>query len=142
MESHNLLSRIGTSTILDPDWLALVDENGPLQSQRARYGAAPATDIVDRMLFYDWKFTLADNDLPKVRTAIELNGLSVGFPFLADELVDFSLKLPPAFKVRRGQLRWFFKQALRGFLPSAILRKRKHGFGLPFGIWTTQHPPV
>ena len=32
-------------------------------------------------------------------------------------------------------LRWFFKEALRGFLPDEILAKQKHGFGLPFGPW-------
>ena len=37
------------------------------------------------------------------------------------------------------KLRWFFKEALRGFLPDEIIKKRKQGFGLPFGVWTTQH---
>jgi asparagine synthase (glutamine-hydrolysing) len=39
-------------------------------------------------------------------------------------------------------LRWFFKEALRGFLPDEIIRKKKHGFGLPFGQWTLQHEPL
>jgi len=139
MESHNLLSRIGTSTILDPDWLEAIDERSPLQAQRETYASAPAPDIVNRMLFYDWKFTLADSDLPKVRTAIQLNGMSVGYPFLADEVVDFSLQLPASYKVRRGKLRWFFKRALRDFLPARIIQKKKHGFGLPFGVWANEH---
>jgi len=33
------------------------------------------------------------------------------------------------------QLRWFFKSALQGFLPEEIIRKKKQGFGLPFGVW-------
>jgi len=36
-------------------------------------------------------------------------------------------------------LRWFFKEALRGFLPDEILTKKKQGFGLPFGVWTLRH---
>jgi asparagine synthase (glutamine-hydrolysing) len=32
-------------------------------------------------------------------------------------------------------LRFFFKKALRDFLPVETIRKRKHGFGLPFGPW-------
>ncbi|MFZ4289648.1 asparagine synthase-related protein, partial [Variovorax sp. HJSM1_2] len=31
--------------------------------------------------------------------------------------------------------RWFFKEALRGFLPDDIITKKKQGFGLPFGVW-------
>ena len=37
------------------------------------------------------------------------------------------------------KLRWFFKEALRGFLPDEILVKKKQGFGLPFGVWLTRH---
>jgi asparagine synthase (glutamine-hydrolysing) len=37
-------------------------------------------------------------------------------------------------------LRYFFKEALRGFLPDAIIAKQKHGFGLPFGPWAVSHP--
>src|SRR5207247_7465056 len=78
--------------------------------------------------------------LPKVLGATSLAGVAVGFPLLNDELVDFSLRLAPHLKVRGLKLRWFFKEALRGFLPDEILRKKKHGFGLPFGVWATTHP--
>ena len=94
------------------------------------------------MLAYDFKYTLADNDLPKVVGATRLAGIDVGFPLLSDEIVDFSLRLPPGYKVRGLTLRWFFKEALRDFLPEAILRKKKHGFGLPFGVWTLEHEPL
>ncbi len=36
-------------------------------------------------------------------------------------------------------MRWFFKEALRGFLPDEIIAKKKQGFGLPFGVWTNGH---
>jgi asparagine synthase (glutamine-hydrolysing) len=91
------------------------------------------------MLAYDWKYTLADSDLPKVCGTTALAGIDVGFPLLADEIVDFSLRLPSSLKLRGLRLRYFFKEALRGFLPDAILTKRKHGFGLPFGRWLTRH---
>jgi asparagine synthase (glutamine-hydrolysing) len=28
---------------------------------------------------------------------------------------------------------------MRSFLPHAIITKTKHGFGLPFGVWTRTH---
>ena len=67
-------------------------------------------------------------------------GIGVGYPLLSDELTDFSMGLPPNWKLRPFKLRWFFKEALRGFLPDAIISKQKHGFGLPFGAWVTRHP--
>ena len=68
-----------------------------------------------------------------------LAGVEAGFPLLDDRIVDFSLRLPPSLKVRGLTLRWFFKDALRGFLPDAIITKTKHGFGLPFGVWLTRN---
>jgi len=94
-----------------------------------------SASLVNRMLAYDWKYTLADNDLPKVVETAALAGVDVRFPLLADELVDFSLELRPALKVRGLKLRYFFKRALRGFLPDATIAKKKHGFGMPFGAW-------
>jgi asparagine synthase (glutamine-hydrolysing) len=92
------------------------------------------------MLALDFKYTLADNDLPKVSGACELAGLSVRYPLLDDAIVDFSSRLAPRMKLNGTRLRWFFKEALRGFLPDAIISKSKHGFGLPFGPWLNAHP--
>jgi asparagine synthase (glutamine-hydrolysing) len=88
------------------------------------------------------RFTLADNDLPKVRKACELAGVEAVFPFLHDAMVAFAASLPPGDKLRGMRLRPFFKQALADILPRAILRKKKHGFGLPFGLWLQSHAPL
>jgi asparagine synthase (glutamine-hydrolysing) len=36
------------------------------------------------------------------------------------------------------RLRHFYKQAMTGFLPDEIIHKKKHGFGLPFGLWLNE----
>jgi len=36
-------------------------------------------------------------------------------------------------------LRSLYKRTMRGFLPDEIAAKTKHGFGLPFGVWTRSH---
>jgi asparagine synthase (glutamine-hydrolysing) len=94
------------------------------------------------MLALDFKYTLADNDLPKVVRSSELAGVAVRFPLLHDELVAFSARLAPALKLRGVRLRYFFKKALQDFLPPEIIRKTKHGFGLPFGRWLQSHEPL
>jgi len=139
MHTYNLLIRVGLEEVLDARFLATVDAGGPERQQDQVYAACPATSLVNRMLAYDWRYTLAENDLPKVVGSAALAGVEVGFPLLDDRLLDFSLKLPSAYKVRGLKLRWFFKEALRGFLPDAIITKKKHGFGLPFGAWAVKH---
>ena len=56
--------------------------------------------------------------------------------------MQFSAQLPDAYKLKGLKLRWFFKEALRGFLPDEILTKKKQGFGLPFGVWLMRHAPL
>src|SRR6185437_15795108 len=107
--------------VLTTEFLARVDIAAPVEQQREVYDATSGHALINRMLAYDWKYTLADNDLLKVAGAAALAGVQVGFPLLDDRLVDFSLRLPPQCKLRGLKLRWFFKEALRGFLPAAIL---------------------
>ena len=139
-QMYNMVHRLGAANIFTPEFLAGVDTGLPLQHQRETWQGIHTGALINHMLAWDWKYTLSDNDLPKVIGTTDLAGLDVGFPLLADELVDFSLTIPPDWKLKGLTLRWFFKEALRGFLPDEIIAKKKHGFGLPFGIWACQHP--
>lgn len=142
LETYNLLNRVGTSAVLSDALRARIDVNTPAQEQAATWARVVDGSLVNRMLAFDWQYTLADADLPKVRGTASLAGVAVSFPMLDDALLDFSLSVPSSDKVRGTNLRHFFKEALVGFLPDEILRKRKHGFGLPFGVWLTQHAPL
>jgi asparagine synthase (glutamine-hydrolysing) len=139
MQTYNLLMRLGLNDLLTPEFLSAVDSEVPRKDQRLVWAETGGARLLDRMLAFDWRYTLAENDLPKVVGTTELAGLAVGFPLLDDRLVDFAMQLPPRYKLRGFKLRWFFKEALLGFLPDEILTKKKHGFGLPFGPWTLRH---
>jgi asparagine synthase (glutamine-hydrolysing) len=139
MQSYNLLDRLGLNDVLTPAFLSAVDKNAPRLHHRATWAAGPQqASLVNQMLAFDWRYTLAENDLPKVVGTTGLAGVDVSFPLLDTRLLDFSLKLPTSYKLRGLKLRWFFKEALRGFLPDEILTKKKHGFGLPFGPWAVK----
>ncbi|MEM7501114.1 MAG: asparagine synthase C-terminal domain-containing protein [Pseudomonadota bacterium] len=135
LQRYNLLTRIGIDAILEPAFVAAVDINGPMAMQQEWWDTIDTPSYVNHMIAFDWKYTLADNDLPKVVGSADLAGIDVGFPLLSDELLEFSLQLPAEWKLKGQTLRWFFKHALRDFLPTEILEKQKHGFGLPFGVW-------
>jgi asparagine synthase (glutamine-hydrolysing) len=139
LQMYNLLLRLGRRDVLTPAFLAHVDEGAPLRQQREVWNAPMADDELNRTLAFDWRYTLAESDLPKVSMTTQLAGVDVAYPMLDDALVDFSLRLPVEHKLKGLKLRWFFKEALRGFLPDEILTKKKQGFGLPFGVWALQH---
>jgi asparagine synthase (glutamine-hydrolysing) len=138
-DTYNLLVRHGIGNVFTPGFIAAIGDDEPAQLQRQVYAESDGAALVDRMLAYDWRFTLADNDLPKVIGTATLAAIEVAFPLLDDRVVDFSLRLTAAQKVDRTTLRPWFKQALTGFLPIEVVQKKKHGFGLPFGPWLVRH---
>ena len=142
MQLYNLLLRMGPATVFTPEFIAAIDLGEPQRRELASFDATPSAATLNRMLAHEWKYILADNDLPKVTGTASLAGVDVAFPFLDDRLLDFSLGLPPDQKVRGRKLRYFFKEALRGFLPDEIIAKKKHGFGLPFGVWLVREPAL
>ncbi len=139
LNMYNLLLRLGVREVLTKGFLDQVDIASPAHQQREVWAQAKTTHTLNRTLAFDWRYTLAESDLPKVCGTSRLAGINVGFPMLSAQLLDFSLKLPTEYKLKGFKLRWFFKEALRGFLPDEVLTKKKQGFGLPFGVWATRH---
>jgi asparagine synthase (glutamine-hydrolysing) len=141
-EAHNLLTHLGADRVFEPEFLAQVDRRHPLLLLEQAHAPYAESSLINQALGIDLRFTLADSDLPKVTGACDLAGIDVAFPLLDDRIVDFSATLPTELKLRGTRLRWFFKHALRDFLPREVLEKSKHGFGLPVGAWLTTHRPL
>ena len=142
MQMYNLIMRLGVQDVLTPGFLSQIDTGLPLQQQQQVWKSTPPCSDVNAQLAFDWRYTLAESDLPKVLGATSLAGVEVGFPFLDGKLLDFSMSLPTSYKLKGMKLRWFFKEALRGFLPDEIITKKKQGFGLPFGVWALRDPAL
>jgi asparagine synthase (glutamine-hydrolysing) len=142
LESYNFLHRASLNEIFTTDFLAQVNHQEPDELLRAEYGRTDSVSSINRMLNLDLKFTLADNDLRKVNRMCELAGIAVHYPLLDEDIVAFAAQLPPSLKVKGLKLRYFFKEALKDFLPQETLTKNKQGFGLPFGVWMQSYRPL
>ena len=142
LESYNFLHRNPLEQIFSADFVAAVDPAKTDTLLTEVYQRTASAHYLNRMMHVDLKFTLADNDLRKVGVMTEVAGIEVCYPLLDDRMVAFAHALPVDDKVRGQQLRWFFKQALTDLLPEKIINKRKHGFGLPFGVWSAQYAPL
>ncbi len=142
LESYNYTYRQPLSRMFTADFLTSINPQLPLNWLKDAYDRTDSDSYINRMLHLDMKFTLADNDLRKVNGMAEAAGIEVRYPLLDDAMVAFSGEVPPDWKVKGHYLRWFFKQALKGYLPDEIIDKRKHGFGLPFGLWARDYAPL
>lgn len=142
MQSYNFLHRHTAEEIFSDDLIAEINTESPLALQREIYHRPDPATSQNRMLYLDWQYTLADNDLRKVSHMCALAGVNVSYPMLDDALVDFSLTVPSEMKLANGELRRFYKNALRNWLPDETINKSKQGFGLPFGVWMREHKPL
>ncbi|MCW8890538.1 MAG: asparagine synthase-related protein [Sedimenticola sp.] len=139
---YNYVNLHSPSELFTDEFLADVNTQFPEEYYRDVYNIPEKASKLSRMLYLDWQYTLADNDLRKVSHMCAVAGIDVAYPMIDDELIEFSCTLPDQWKLKGQNLRYLFKEALRGWLPDATISKAKHGFGLPFGIWMSTHKPL
>jgi asparagine synthase (glutamine-hydrolysing) len=126
--------------LLAPDFRAAVERDAPITLLTRLYAQVGAAAELNRLLYLDLKLTIGDNDLLKVTRAADVAGVGVRFPLLHPPLVEFMGTLSPRYKVRRLEKRFLFKRAFGQLLPTEILAKRKHGFGVPTSLWLRTDP--
>lgn len=142
LQSYNFLHRHSPAEIFNKNFLEAVNTEQPLFLQREIYDTPKNASDLNRMLYLDWQYTLADNDLRKVSHMCALADIDVAYPMLDDQLVNFSCTIPSKQKLNGKNLRDFYKKSLTGWLPDQTINKSKQGFGLPFGIWMQEHKPL
>lgn len=116
-------------------WHALPAEAGPEQPFLDAYLASGATDLLDRMFYVDVKTFLADSILPKVDRMTMAVGLEARTPWLDYRMVELGARIPSAWKLTGFDTKRIFKDAMRGRVPAAIVRRRKAGFHAPLAAW-------
>jgi asparagine synthase (glutamine-hydrolysing) len=63
------------------------------------------------------------------------NSLEARSPFLDQELLEFAARIPSHLKLRGRTTKYILKKAVVGLVPGEIIRRKKHGFGVPVGRW-------
>jgi asparagine synthase (glutamine-hydrolysing) len=91
--------------------------------------------VLDRLLALNLRTYLLDDLLPKVDRMSMAHGLEVRSPFLDTDLVDVALRLPDRTRVVGLSLKRALKRAVADLLPPTVLKRAKHGFGVPLDRW-------
>ncbi len=88
-----------------------------------------------RLMYLNLKTYLPGDLLVKMDRMSMANSLETRSPFLDTALLEFAASLPPAFKIRGREQKAVLRRAFARQLPQAVLRRRKHGFGVPIDAW-------
>lgn len=92
-------------------------------------------DLVNKLRILDIKMTLAEDMLVKVDRMSMINSLEVRPVLLHPKIIDFALRLPRKFLVKKGHAKYILKRAFEKWLPGEILYRKKMGFGPPLSKW-------
>jgi asparagine synthase (glutamine-hydrolysing) len=93
------------------------------------------TGNIDRALYTDVNLCLKDDMLTKVDLMGMANSLEIRNPFLDYRVVELAARMPGEWKLKGTERKHILKSAFRDFLPSAVLKRKKYGFGIPVGEW-------
>jgi asparagine synthase (glutamine-hydrolysing) len=111
-----------------------VGHANPYDAMRRVFDAPSAASVLQRLLYTDMKVYLHEllmkQDQMSMAASIESR-----VPFLDHKLVEFSAALPDRLKLHGWTTKYVLREAMKGLLPEAILRRRKMGFPVPLGRW-------
>ncbi|MCG6892167.1 MAG: asparagine synthase (glutamine-hydrolyzing) [Desulfobacteraceae bacterium] len=90
-----------------------------------------ATDRINREIYLDIRFMMADSVLMKVDKMSMASSLEMRVPFLDHVLVEYLASLPGHWKLHHLTTKYIFRSALEGILPDNIVHRGKQGYSLP-----------
>ena len=73
--------------------------------------------------------------LTKVDRMSMAHSLEARVPLLDHTFDEFAARIPVEMKLKRGQTKHIFVEALRGLVPDRVLNRPKQGFAPPIGSW-------
>lgn len=99
------------------------------------FARANRAGVVDAALLADTMTYLPNDLLTKVDIASMAVSLEARSPFLDHYVIEFAASLPENLKLRGLTTKYLLKKALKKLLPTANLKRRKMGFGVPISHW-------
>lgn len=106
-----------------------------LEELTTRMAAFPQNDPLNLALWLDFVTYLPDNLLVKVDRATMRASIEARSPYLDRELMELVLPAPSRVKVRGWSTKHILKEAARGLVPAAVIRRRKRGLSVPVARW-------
>lgn len=121
--------------IFTPEFRAARDDDAVASVLNDAWEKAAGPSLVDTMQKVDIETYLPGDLLVKMDIATMAFGLEARSPFLDSQLMEFAASIPASEKARRFGTKVVLRDALRGWLPTDILDRPKHGFSVPLGSW-------
>jgi len=87
------------------------------------------------MSYLDLNFRLPELLLMRVDKMSMGVSLEARVPFLDHKFVEVVMGIPASMKIKRGELKYLLKKAVRGIVPEVLINRKKQGFAIPIYEW-------
>ena len=124
----SLFDERDTATLYTDEFRAALNSRSDTHPTQTPSAATPYLNHVIDLQFRDW---LPDDILMKQDKMSMANSIEGRVPFLDHELVEYSLRLPPKLKIRRGVCKYILRQYADRMLPTEVVSRRKQPFYVP-----------
>lgn len=124
------LSQDHQQHLFSPAFLADVQLD-PFRPVRPYLERCRHADPVNREIYLDTRYEMADSVLMKVDKMSMSCALEVRVPLLDHKLVEYMATVPGSMKLKGFQTKHIFRKALEGILPRSIIYRGKQGYSLP-----------
>jgi len=95
---------------------------------RSCYNGLDTDDYLTRMIYWEFKNRLPELLLMRVDKVTMATSVEARVPFLDYKIVEFSMEIPSALKVKNGETKHILKKAFEGLIPREIIYRKKIGF--------------
>lgn len=95
----------------------------------------PNADYLQRMVYLEFKHRLPELLLMRVDKMSMATSVEAREPFLDHRLVEFSMRIPRALKLKNREPKYLLKKAVEGIVPRNIIYRKKQGFAAPVNEW-------
>ncbi|MEP7294394.1 MAG: asparagine synthase (glutamine-hydrolyzing), partial [Chloroflexota bacterium] len=109
---------------------------GELNTQLAAVLGEPRSPhFADRLAYADLRLALAENMNLRVDKMSMAMSVESRAPLQDYKLAELALRLPLSYKLRNGESKAVFRDAIRDLIPADVLKRPKWGFNPPASDW-------
>jgi len=107
----------------------------PLDFLLKKFEEVETEDLLDKLLYVDIHSYLPEDLLVKMDISTMANSLEARAPFLDYKFMELAARVPSHLKLKGSMMKFILKRTFSDFLPPAILKRKKMGFGVPVSRW-------
>ena len=132
-----LFPRLLARRLLRPEWHASsLGMESPSQEAMRLINSCDQADHISPYMYWDMIRYLPMDILVKVDRMTMAHSLEARPPLLDHEFVEYVASIPVQMKLsENGRQKHVFKEAVRPYIPDALVDRKKQGFSVPLRSW-------